>query len=68
MLVVSTEAAGERLERLVEDEDGGLVVAVQELDVEDVVHGVRLDDGGQVQRVGGEGGGAPGRRPAWKIV
>ena len=42
------------LEGLVEQEEGGLVVAVQELDVYDVVHGLSLDDRGEVQGVGGK--------------
>ena len=39
-------------QRFVEDKQGGLVVAVQELDVDDVVHDVSLDHCGKVEGVG----------------
>ena len=44
------------LQRLIEDEQRWLVVAMKELDVNDVVHDVSLDHSGQVKSVRGQGG------------
>ena len=51
-----------RLQRLVQDEQRWLVIAVEELDVDDVVHDVGLDHRGQVEGVRGQGGSSRAER------
>ena len=51
MLFDKSDPACVRLQRLVQDEQRWLVVAMEELDVDDVVHDVGLDHSGQVEGV-----------------